>query len=200
VITPAAFDIQRELRRLGYAVVVDGVWGPRSQRALDLILGPGREATAETVGLLRLRPGEPVPLVATLSSRDIKLAHPLLQAALADLLSRSPPGRWVLSQTTRSAADQAAAKARGASRAAPGRSPHNFSPSLAIDVLRYIDGKPAERVEDYADLRAVATKHRLRWGADWNMDGRTREEGDTSERLVDAPHIELVDWKARVGL
>ncbi len=33
---------------------------------------------------------------------------------------------------------------------------------------------------------------RVRWGADWDMDGVTKAQGDKDENFVDLPHIELI--------
>lgn len=32
----------------------------------------------------------------------------------------------------------------------------------------------------------------IRWGADWNCNGITRDQGDQNEKFVDSPHFELV--------
>lgn len=70
-------------------------------------------------------------------------------------------------------------------------SKHNQSPSLAVDVAPYpIDWNDTARfarlfgfIERIAQEKGI----KIRWGADWNNNYRTKDE-----RLVDMPHIELV--------
>lgn len=79
---------------------------------------------------------------------------------------------------------------------------HNSTPSVAVDAGPYF---PELRNTDWADHKAFAVfagycmriadellekkliTHRLRWGGDWDGDGRTVDEG-----FVDLPHFELM--------
>lgn len=81
-------------------------------------------------------------------------------------------------------------------------SKHNVFPSLAVDCGPYF---PELRNTDWEDYKAFAVfagycmriadellekeliTHRLRWGGDWDGDGRTADES-----FVDLPHFELV--------
>ena len=86
--------------------------------------------------------------------------------------------------------------------------------SLAVDVLPYLRGRDLFSLSDLpktdpnrpsdAEIEAafravwdafqsVAQKMgvRLRWGGDWDGDGKTRSQGDADERFVDLPHIEI---------
>lgn len=68
---------------------------------------------------------------------------------------------------------------------------HNVMPSMAVDIAPYpIDWKDTARfarlfgfIERIAQEKGI----KIRWGADWNGNYRTKDE-----RLVDMPHIELV--------
>ena len=77
---------------------------------------------------------------------------------------------------------------------------HNATPSRAVDLAPCRDG--AIQWSDRAGYKAIkaamfaaAARNniRLRWGADWDMDGKTRADGDPDERFVDMPHFELVE-------
>ena len=84
------------------------------------------------------------------------------------------------------------------------QSKNNKAQSLAVDVAPYfvqigaIDWEDikafcyfAGRVMETADkLHAQgAITHRVRWGGDWNMNGRV----DGDEVFIDCPHFELID-------
>jgi peptidoglycan L-alanyl-D-glutamate endopeptidase CwlK len=81
-------------------------------------------------------------------------------------------------------------------------SKHNTFPSLAIDAGPYF---PELKNTDWEDVKAFACfagyviatadrlldegkiTHRVRWGGDWDMDGRTLDQ-----KFNDLPHFELV--------
>lgn len=71
-------------------------------------------------------------------------------------------------------------------------SKHNRMPSLAVDVAPYpVDWKDTARfarMAGYVERVAWELKIPIRWGGDWNANGRTKDE-----RLVDMPHFELVE-------
>lgn len=61
----------------------------------------------------------------------------------------------------------------------------------AVDLLPYPDGwsAPLSRFNAISSLMFKAAKElgiKLRWGADWDKDGKPRERGET-----DSPHFEL---------
>ena len=70
-------------------------------------------------------------------------------------------------------------------------SKHNRLPSPALDVAPYpIDWKDtAAFARLFGIYEALAFKHgiKIRWGADWNNNGRTADE-----KFIDMPHIELI--------
>lgn len=79
------------------------------------------------------------------------------------------------------------------------KSKHNTIPSIAVDLAPLKDG--AIDWNDTAAFRALGRKVidaakakgvDLRWGGDWDGDGKTRFDGDMDERFVDLPHFELL--------
>ncbi len=86
--------------------------------------------------------------------------------------------------------EQAEALASGATTKAWPNSLHNRTPSLAVDLAPYpYDAKDEARYAVLAGfVLAVAAELGIgiRWGGDWDNDGRT-----TDERLRDFPHFEL---------
>jgi len=84
------------------------------------------------------------------------------------------------------------AKASGNSNAAWGESKHNSFPSKAVDLVPYpLDwqdelqfARLAGRIEQVAAQLGIG----IRWGGDWDRDGKT-----TDERLRDLGHFELVE-------
>lgn len=102
----------------------------------------------------------------------------------------------------RNRVDQDKAFEEGKSKLRWPESKHNLRPgkfhSTAVDVIPYfLEGKEHY---DWRDLLAfarlagviMAVAHtmgiKLRWGGDWDMDGRSRDE-----RFHDLPHFELVE-------
>ncbi|MCY4418882.1 MAG: hypothetical protein OXB93_03435 [Cytophagales bacterium] len=76
---------------------------------------------------------------------------------------------------------------------------HNYQPSLALDIVAYVNGKISYRESYLAYLGGVFTstarylleekfiQHRLRWGGNWDGDG----EIITDQSFLDMPHFEL---------
>jgi len=75
-------------------------------------------------------------------------------------------------------------------------SKHNRQPSIAVDIAPYFpdvridwdDLTAFGRLAGYVERIAHEKGIRIRWGGDWDMDGRTADE-----RFIDGPHIELVE-------
>jgi peptidoglycan LD-endopeptidase CwlK len=83
------------------------------------------------------------------------------------------------------------------SKARFGESPHNYTPSLAIDVAPYknggIDWNDTEAFTYLAGhFMGAAHMHgiALRWGRDWDGD-----EDLNDQTFNDYPHLELLNWK-----
>lgn len=95
--------------------------------------------------------------------------------------------------TYRNKADQEAAFVGGKSKAHFGQSPHNYIPSVAVDVVPYpIDWNNLKRFDELHDVMMQAAKELgvpLRWGGDW--DGNP----STLNKLNDLPHFELNPWR-----
>jgi hypothetical protein len=79
-----------------------------------------------------------------------------------------------------------------------GESAHNFTPSMAVDIVPWpIDWEDMERFGYLAGLMkgvALEMEIPLTWGNDWNNNG-VLVRNDPKERLIDAPHFELRNWK-----
>lgn len=88
--------------------------------------------------------------------------------------------------------DQDDAFRQGASTLRWPKSKHNKQPSLAVDIAPYpidwSDTARFARLAGYIERIAEEQGVKIRWGGDWNDNYRTKDE-----RLVDMPHIELVD-------
>lgn len=88
--------------------------------------------------------------------------------------------------------EQDAAVRAGLSKTPWPTSKHNSFPSMAMDVAPYpINWSETGRFESMAALLLNIARRKgvkLRWGADWNMNGRTEDE-----RFRDWPHFELVE-------
>ncbi len=132
-----------------------------------------------------------------LSANSIKLlsnAHPQLERLALAVAAAGTAFRVICSYRGR--ADQEKAFAAGMSKARWLQSPHNYKPSLAIDIAPGFDGPI-----DWSDLkhfefiawefgnRAKLLNLPVRLGVDWNGNGKI------DERFVDRPHIELHPWR-----
>lgn len=92
---------------------------------------------------------------------------------------------------------QESAFENGKSKAHFGQSPHNFPPSLAVDVVPYpIDWQDVKRMVYFAGF-VMATAQgmgiKITWGGDW--------DGDTNlsdNHFNDFPHFELTGWREMV--
>lgn len=137
----------------------------------------------------------------------------VMRAAIGD---PACPHDFGISCGHRNQAEQDAAFARGLSKLKWPHGEHNRLPSRAVDILPVIDGRnawgwiedrkkagmPAVEIDArlyrvFRALRDHIWRHAdrlgvpLRWGGDWDGDGRSRHDGDGDERFVDLPHFEL---------
>lgn len=95
----------------------------------------------------------------------------------------------------RGQADQDAAFARGASKKKWPDGEHNKTPSRAVDVAPYINGKISDdQRECYAFggfvmgmASAMHMGDRIRWGGDWDRDGMV-----TDQQFNDLWHFEMI--------
>ena len=119
----------------------------------------------------------------------LKTCHPVLQTLFERAIVGSPIDIIVL-EGHRSNARQDKLFAEGASKLRGGRSKHNTTPSLAVDVAPWLNGRVSWDWDDYDPLSAhikacwekmpegVLAKWSLVWGGDW-------------VRFPDGPHWEL---------
>lgn len=127
-----------------------------------------------------------MPTFGAKSKKILALAHPDLQRIANSAIKEFD---FSVICSVRSKADQERAYRTGKSRAKYGQSPHNYTPSLAIDIVPY----PL----DWGDLRAfekmgeIFLKHAriLKIDIVW---------GKYFSGLVDYPHFELRNWKAKL--
>ncbi len=118
----------------------------------------------------------------------LKLAHPKLGEWFRAEQSSDPELHITCSQRGRAAQD--AIKAKGGSKASYGKSPHNYLPSLAIDVYRRSSKGEASWPIGYFHDIALRLPADIEWGGDWNHNGRYDDED-----FIDGPHFQLVGWK-----
>lgn len=71
---------------------------------------------------------------------------------------------------------------------------HNYSPSLAVDVYAFVNGKASWDSKELCVITgvvlAVAANYgiKLRWGGNWDMDGQIISD----QNFIDLPHFELI--------
>ena len=116
---------------------------------------------------------------STISSRDPKYLFPELERRMNMLFAlykeKFPNApQPLLSQTVRSARDQAQDYAKGRSAPGPvithanvGQSLHGYLPGMAFDVFFEEDGKYSENETYYSNLGNLAPSVGLDWGGDW---------------------------------
>ena len=95
---------------------------------------------------------------------------------------------------TRGRLAQERAFATGHSKARFGQSAHNFVPAIAMDLFPApYDWKNTPSFDKLAAVIMRIAKAKgipLRWGGDWDMDGKKNNSG-----LIDLPHFELNPWR-----
>jgi peptidoglycan L-alanyl-D-glutamate endopeptidase CwlK len=62
--------------------------------------------------------------------------------------------------------------------------------AAGLDAWKDAKGFQNIRVAMFAAAKILGEK--IRWGKDWDMDGKTREEGDKDEKFPDSPHFEII--------
>jgi peptidoglycan L-alanyl-D-glutamate endopeptidase CwlK len=94
----------------------------------------------------------------------------------------------------RSNAEQDEAYKKGTSKAKPGQSPHNFLPSLAVDLQPMDSSITLRELAQVVIHEAKKLGIQITWGGDWDGDG-----DETNEKFRDKFHYEFTDWKERAG-
>lgn len=140
-----------------------------------------------------------MPVFGKVSKANLAQAHPELQRLLIAAIKVID---FRILDSMRGRDEQELAFARGHSKAHFGQSAHNYSPSIAVDLFP----KPYDwnNKQSFIDLWRVigwwdgskgiglakALKIPIRWGGDWNMNGRFTDDG------WDFPHFELYPWRS----
>ena len=128
----------------------------------------------------------------------LSTCHPDLQRVMRHAIETAPMDFTILCGH-RNQADQDKAVAEGLSKTPWPTGKHNSLPSHAVDIAPLTaDGKidwtyesAFARLARHVLACAGELGVPLRWGGDWNRNGRTRAEGDKAETFVDLPHFEL---------
>lgn len=130
-----------------------------------------------------------MPKFSAISLQRLATCDKRLQAVMNEVVKRFD---CTILCGHRDQVEQEAAFAAGKSKAHFGQSPHNASPSRAVDASPYpIDWSDIARFRYFAGFVmgvAAAMGVPLRWGGDWDGD---RELGDN--RFNDFPHFELME-------
>lgn len=133
----------------------------------------------------------------TISISRVELLHPAIREDVINFINDAEAGEDIILrivQGLRTFKEQDDIYQQGrtkpgniVTRAKAGSSYHNYG--LAIDVVQMKDGK-ANWGYNYKKLRPYYIKYGFTWGADWDGDGKTKDEGDKDEHLIDMPHFE----------
>jgi hypothetical protein len=133
--------------------------------------------------------------LSAVSERRLGTCHPDIQRVVRAVAEKTPT---MVVCGHRPQAEQDEAVRLGRSKTPWPRSRHNSMPSRAVDLAPLKNG-----AIDWNDAAAFIAFGRLvlataaelgvtlRWGGDWDGDGKTRHDGDRDERFVDLPHFEL---------
>ena len=132
-----------------------------------------------------------MPRLGAQSQVQLSSCHPKIQRLINETIRRVPSAMdFSVTCGHRGQEAQERAYSEGRSTKHWPDSLHNQLPSPAVDLAPFpVDWKdePAfARLAGYVQAVADELGIRIRWGGDWNGNGRTRDE-----RLVDLPHFEL---------
>lgn len=166
-------------------VTADGIFGPKSQAALDAVLHP--------------KPIDPEPIeiasgekVDARSETNIATLHTKLQPIARALIAKGREAgmHFKITSGSRTYEEQAELRrkydAGGPKAAKPGYSNHNFS--LAFDITEFRGTTPIWESPNYKRMGQIGKALGLFWGGDWRG-------GDE-----DQPHFELrPSWAASMN-
>jgi len=120
----------------------------------------------------------------------IKELHPKLQAVVNEAIKTVD---FTVLDARRGKIEQERAYRAGNSKARFGESAHNYSPAIAFDFVTYPLTWNEEKYKPIAKAILAAAKKLnvpIRWGADWDMDGKWSDE-----KFLDWGHFELHPWR-----
>ena len=126
------------------------------------------------------------------SAARLAKAHPLLQKLFNAVASKTP---IMILDSQRGRAAQELAFRQGHTKVHFGNSAHNWSPSVALDVvplpLNWKDTAAFRNmIVNFVVPIAKEMNIPIRVGADFNMDGKYG-----NDNFVDWPHVELHPWR-----
>jgi peptidoglycan L-alanyl-D-glutamate endopeptidase CwlK len=132
-----------------------------------------------------------MPVFGQASLKSRSQLHPKLQAIVDEAIKEID---FKILDAVRGKAAQELAFKLGRTKAHFGQSAHNYVPAIAMDLF------PApydwDNTQSFINLSKVilriakAQGTPVRWGGDWDMDGKINTTG-----LVDLPHYELNPWR-----
>jgi len=130
-----------------------------------------------------------MPTFSTLSEQRLATCDVRLQAILKEAIRHVD---FTIMCGFRGPDEQEDAYRTGRSKVRWPNSKHNRRPSVAVDLapfpVDWTDTARFARLAGYIERIAHEQGVKLRWGGDFNMDGRT-----VGEKLVDMPHLEIVE-------
>lgn len=130
-----------------------------------------------------------MPAFSTLSEQRLATCDPRLQAILKEAIRHVD---FTVLCGFRGPDEQEDAYRTGRSKVRWPNSKHNRKPSVAVDLAPYpvdwTDTARFARLAGYIERIAHEQGVKLRWGGDFDMDGRT-----AGEKLVDMPHLEIIE-------
>ncbi len=132
-----------------------------------------------------------MPVFGSRSLKARKELHPILQKIVDEAIKETD---FTILDAQRGRAEQERARKGGFSKVGFGESAHNYRPAVAMDLAPYpIDYDNLTRFRALAKIILRIAKAQgapIRWGADWDMDGKTSDE-----RFLDWGHFELNPWR-----
>jgi peptidoglycan L-alanyl-D-glutamate endopeptidase CwlK len=131
----------------------------------------------------------------TTSKERLATCHDDLQKIMESAIALSPID-FGIACGHRSIADQQKAFNEGKSKidGITKKGKHNYSPSLAVDVYAFVNGKASWDAKELCVIAgvvlAVAANYgiKLRWGGNWDMDSQIISD----QSFQDLPHFELI--------
>lgn len=128
-----------------------------------------------------------MPAFSTLSEQRLQTCDPRLQAILKEAIRHVD---FTIMCGFRGPDEQEDAYRTGRSKVRWPNSKHNRRPSVAVDLapfpVDWTDTARFARLAGYIERIAHEQGIKLRWGGDFDRDGRTK-----GEAFVDMPHLEI---------
>jgi len=130
-----------------------------------------------------------MPAFSTLSEQRLATCDPRLQAILKEAIRHVD---FTIMCGFRGPDEQEDAFRTGRSKVRWPNSKHNRRPSVAVDLapfpVDWTDTARFARLAGYIERIAHEQGVKLRWGGDFDQDGRT-----VGEKFIDMPHLEIAE-------